>query len=87
MQLCTEEQAFIVTSHHCFRIAFLQEDEMADAQGAFVTRSFEKLLKEAYGRKYQKLHQALKAYLGRTSIERGCSLDATAMARSVLETS
>lgn len=37
---------------------------MADAQGAFVTRSFEKLLKEATGKKHQKLHQALKAYLG-----------------------
>ncbi|GJP64511.1 hypothetical protein CLOP_g21489 [Closterium sp. NIES-67] len=40
-------------------------DEMADAQGAFVTRAFEKLLRESTGRKFQKLHQALKAYLDR----------------------
>ncbi|CAI5948228.1 unnamed protein product [Closterium sp. NIES-64] len=38
---------------------------MADAQGAFVTRAFEKLLRESTGRKFQKLHQALKAYLDR----------------------
>ncbi|CAI7837992.1 unnamed protein product, partial [Closterium sp. NIES-53] len=40
-------------------------DEMADAQGAFVTRAFEKLLRESTGRKFQKLHQALKAYIDR----------------------
>lgn len=37
---------------------------MAEAGGAFVTRSFEKLLKDAPGRRYSHLHLALKAYLG-----------------------
>jgi hypothetical protein len=37
---------------------------MAEAGGAFVTRSFEKLLKDAPGRRYAHLHLALKAYLG-----------------------
>jgi hypothetical protein len=37
---------------------------MAEAGGAFVTRSFEKLLKDASGRRYSHLHLALKAYLG-----------------------
>ena len=37
---------------------------MADAGGAFVTRAFEKLLKDASHRKYAKLQGALKAYLG-----------------------
>eukprot|EP00897_Mesotaenium_endlicherianum_P003192 jgi/Mesen1/2900/ME000175S02055 len=38
---------------------------MADAQGAFVTRSFEKLLKDSGGKKFPKLQFALKAYLDR----------------------
>lgn len=39
---------------------------MAEAGGAFVTRSFERMLKEASHRnkKYATLQQALKAYLG-----------------------
>ena len=37
---------------------------MADAGGAFVTRAFEKLLKDASHRKYANLQDALKAYLG-----------------------
>lgn len=42
---------------------------MAEAGGAFVTRSFERMLKEASGRKYINLQNALKAYLGtRTQI-------------------
>ncbi|KAH9575107.1 hypothetical protein CY35_01G094700 [Sphagnum magellanicum] len=39
---------------------------MAEAGGAFVTRSFEKLLKDAPGRRYAHLHLALKAYLAAT---------------------
>jgi hypothetical protein len=39
-------------------------DEARNCQGgAFVTRSFEKLLKDAPGRRYAHLHLALKAYL------------------------
>lgn len=37
---------------------------MADAGGAFVTRSFERMLKESSGKKYANLQNALKAYLG-----------------------
>ena len=37
---------------------------MAEAGGSFVTRSFERMLKEASGRKYSNLRSALKAYLG-----------------------
>lgn len=37
---------------------------MAEAGGGFVTRSFERMLKEASGRKYVNLQNALKAYLG-----------------------
>jgi hypothetical protein len=37
---------------------------MAEAGGAFVTRSFERMLKDAPGRKYTALQTALKAYLG-----------------------
>ncbi|XP_073391805.1 brefeldin A-inhibited guanine nucleotide-exchange protein 5 isoform X3 [Physcomitrium patens] len=36
---------------------------MADAGGAFVTRSFERMLKESSGKKYANLQNALKAYL------------------------
>lgn len=38
---------------------------MAEAGGAFVTRSFERMLKEASGKKYINLQNALKAYLDR----------------------
>jgi hypothetical protein len=37
---------------------------MAEAGGAFVTRSFKRLLNDAPGRKYNALQTALKAYLG-----------------------
>jgi hypothetical protein len=37
---------------------------MAEAGGGFVTRSFERMLKEASGKKHFNLQQALKAYLG-----------------------
>lgn len=40
---------------------------MAEAGGAFVTRSFERMLKDASGRKYGSLQTALKAYLGSCS--------------------
>ena len=40
---------------------------MAEAGGAFVTRSFERMLKDASGRKYSSLQTALKAYLGSCS--------------------
>jgi hypothetical protein len=36
---------------------------MAEAGGAFVTRSFKRLLNDAPGRKYNALQTALKAYL------------------------
>jgi guanine nucleotide-exchange factor len=38
---------------------------MAEAGGAFVTRSFKRLLNDAPGRKYNALQTALKAYLER----------------------
>lgn len=37
---------------------------MAEAGGGFVTRSFERMLKEASGKKFINLQNALKAYLG-----------------------
>jgi len=37
---------------------------MAEAGGAFVTRSFKRMLNDAPGRKYSALQTALKAYLG-----------------------
>lgn len=37
---------------------------MAEAGGAFVTRAFERMLKDSAGRKYGSLQTALKAYLG-----------------------
>lgn len=37
---------------------------MAEAGGAFVTRAFERMLKDSAGRKYGTLQTALKAYLG-----------------------
>jgi hypothetical protein len=37
---------------------------MAEAGGAFVTRAFERMLKDSTGRKYGSLQTALKAYLG-----------------------
>ena len=37
---------------------------MAEAGGAFVTRAFERMLKDSAGRKYGALQTALKAYLG-----------------------
>jgi len=40
---------------------------MAEAGGAFVTRAFERMLKDSAGRKYGSLHTALKAYLGEVS--------------------
>lgn len=40
---------------------------MAEAGGAFVTRAFERMLKESAGRKYGSLQTALKAYLGAIS--------------------
>ncbi|KAG6547191.1 hypothetical protein Mapa_011443 [Marchantia paleacea] len=41
---------------------------MAEAGGGFVTRSFERMLKDAPGKKYQNLQQALKAYLDREKV-------------------
>jgi hypothetical protein len=38
---------------------------MAEAGGAFVTRSFKRMLNDAPGRKYSALQTALKAYLER----------------------
>lgn len=40
------------------------ESKMAEAGGGFVTRSFERMLKDAPGKKYTNLQNALKAYLG-----------------------
>lgn len=40
---------------------------MAEAGGAFVTRAFERMLKDSSGRKYTTLQTALKAYLGEVS--------------------
>ena len=40
---------------------------MAEAGGAFVTRAFERMLKDSAGRKYGALQTALKAYLGELS--------------------
>eukprot|EP00850_Spirogloea_muscicola_P020805 SM000227S07451 [mRNA] locus=s227:195203:204622:+ [translate_table: standard] len=37
---------------------------MADARGAFVTRAFQRLLRDAPARRFPALHDALKAYLG-----------------------
>ncbi|KAL3679071.1 hypothetical protein R1sor_022027 [Riccia sorocarpa] len=42
---------------------------MAEAGGGFVTRSFERMLKDAPGKKYTNLQQALKAYLEREKVE------------------
>ncbi|KAL2613840.1 hypothetical protein R1flu_025532 [Riccia fluitans] len=42
---------------------------MAEAGGGFVTRSFERMLKDAPGKKYINLQQALKAYLEREKVE------------------
>ena len=41
---------------------------MAEAGGGFVTRSFERMLKDAPGKKYSNLQNALKAYLGRCTL-------------------
>ncbi|KAJ7522924.1 hypothetical protein O6H91_18G031300 [Diphasiastrum complanatum] len=41
---------------------------MADAAGSFVTRSFERMLKDSHGKKYTNLHQAIKAYLDKPKI-------------------
>ena len=41
---------------------------MAEAGGAFVTRAFERMLKDSAGRKYGSLQTALKAYLGEVLI-------------------
>lgn len=47
---------------------------MAEASGSFVTRSFERMLKDSTGKKYSNLHKALKAYLERSkSVERPSS--------------
>ncbi|CAM6125431.1 unnamed protein product [Calypogeia fissa] len=42
---------------------------MAEAGGGFVTRSFERMLKDAPGKKYTNLQQALKAYLDRSKVQ------------------
>eukprot|EP00249_Psilotum_nudum_P022213 c28418_g2_i1 orf=106-4416(+) len=39
---------------------------MAEAAGAFVTRAFERMLKDSAGRKYSDLQKALKVYLDRS---------------------
>ncbi len=45
---------------------------MAEAGGAFVTRAFERMLKDSSGRKYGTLQTALKAYLGEVFLAIQC---------------
>lgn len=50
---------------------------MADAGGAFVTRAFERMLKDATGRKQNNLRDALKAYLERSQGQEPSDLQQT----------